>query len=233
MENWQPPLFMFEQPAGAPKGLYDLVLEDDTGRHHVSVGADGTVSFAGQSSLSTTTIFAVNCRGHLTIHKAGASYTWRVTDTGFTAVTPGETENGIAVLRPDLSKAIETAGSGDPELARMRRLIRREDGWIPRCPFRGSNVFAQPRPNRRPENPNGCGSNNGMGSFVPDFNWGHCCNVHDNCYDDCTKSFQGCNTDFLGCMYDQCRADVKWWNWWASSPDFQAMSHSGVALTDS
>ncbi|KAK4105554.1 hypothetical protein N658DRAFT_556011 [Parathielavia hyrcaniae] len=169
IEDWQPPLFKFEQPGGAPGGLYDL---------------------------------------------AGASYTWRVTDTGFTAVTPGETEDGIAVLRPDLSKAIQPSGSGELELARRRQLIRRENGYIPRCPFRGSDIFAHARPGRRPENPNGCGADNGMGSFVPNFNWGHCCDAHDNCYDDCSRSFQGCNNDFLGCMYDQCQADVRWWNWW-------------------
>ncbi|KAK4128713.1 hypothetical protein N657DRAFT_696066 [Parathielavia appendiculata] len=203
-QRLQPALFKFEQPKGAPEGLYDLVIEDDTGRHYVSWGVDGAVSFMDQSSLSTTTIFSVNCRGYLTIRSAGASYTWRVTHTGFTAVTPGETEDGIAVLRPSLSKPIEATGSGEPELARMRRLIR--------------PVFAQPRPGRQPENPNGCGSNNGMGGFMPDFNWGHCCDLHDNCYHDCSESFQICNNDFLGCMYNQCRADVTWWNWWSTVP---------------
>ncbi len=228
IENWQPPLFKFEQPAGAPDGFYDMVLEDDTGKHYVSWGLDGTVSFVDQSSASTTTIFTVNCRGLLTIRKGGASYTWRADDTGFTTVTPGEAEDGIAVLRPDLSKHLDAAGSSEPEIAHVRRLIRREDGWMPRCPLRGSNVFAIPRPNRRGENPNGCGSNNGMGSFVPNLNWGHCCNDHDNCYDDCGQSFQGCNNGFLGCMYSQCAADVKWWNFWVSrvTPDCQ---HDGLS----
>ena len=194
----------------------DLYLEDDTGKNYVSWGVDGTVSFVDQSSASTTTIFAVSCRGLLTIRKGGASHTWRVDDTGFTTVTPGEAEDGIAVLRPDLSKQLDAAGSSEPEVARVRRLIRHENGYMPRCPVRDLNIFAIPRPGRRSENPNGCGSNNGMGSSVPDFHWGHCCNDHDNCYDDCGKSFQGCNNGFLGCMYSQCSADVKWWNFWVS-----------------
>ncbi|KAJ4297233.1 hypothetical protein N0V88_004151 [Collariella sp. IMI 366227] len=213
MDNWSAPLFKFEKPAGGPEGMYDLVLEDLRGKHYVSWGSDGTVTFVDQSSASTT-LFTVNCRGQLTVRKGGASYTWQVADNGFTEVVPGENEISITVLRSDMAKAKEVSGSSESEMQRVRRLIRRENGWMPRCPNRGSNIFAFPRPNRRNENPNGCGSNNGMGSVVPDFNWGHCCNKHDNCFDDCGKSFSTCNNQFLGCMYDQCGADVKWWNFW-------------------
>ncbi|KAL2131574.1 hypothetical protein VTI74DRAFT_4871 [Chaetomium olivicolor] len=81
IDNWHPPLFKFEQPAGAPEGVFDLVLEDLSGKHYVSWGNDGAVSFVEQSS-ALTTLFTVNCRGHLTIRKGGASYTWRVTRPG-------------------------------------------------------------------------------------------------------------------------------------------------------
>ncbi|KAK3314415.1 hypothetical protein B0H66DRAFT_595135 [Apodospora peruviana] len=209
IDSWAPSLYTWEHPTGAPEGLYDIVLNDDTGKHYLSVTSDGEVVFASESSASTT-VFSAGCNGHVTIHRNNIQSGWVANDEGFTTVIPYTTDDRIIVLPPDLRTP---AVLSEPEKRSLRQSFRRELGYMPRCPLRGPDIFAVPNPFRRAENPNGCGSGD-TGGLVPDLNWGHCCDAHDNCFDNCDKTFQGCNNEFLGCMHAQCRADIKWWNFW-------------------
>ncbi|KAM7205766.1 hypothetical protein V8F20_002999 [Naviculisporaceae sp. PSN 640] len=210
IDSWVPALYTWEQPAGAPEGLYDIVLSDETGKHYLSVTADGEVVFASESSLTSTTVFSAGCNGHVTIHRNNVQSGWVANDEGFTTVIPYTTDDRIIVLPPELRTPPVLS---EPEKRSLRQSFRRELGYMPRCPLRGPDIFAVPNPFRRGENPNGCGSGD-TGGLVPDLNWGHCCDAHDNCFDNCGKTFQGCNNEFLGCMHAQCRADIKWWNFW-------------------
>lgn len=210
IDSWVPALYTWEHPASAPEGLYDIVLNDDTGKHYLSVNSDGEVVFASESSLTSTTVFSAGCNGHVTIHRNNVRSGWVANDEGFTTVIPYTTDDRIIVLPPDLRTPPVLS---EPEKRSLRQSFRRELGYMPRCPLRGADIFAVPNPFRRAENPNGCGSGD-TGGLVPDLNWGHCCDAHDNCFDNCGKTFQGCNNEFLGCMHAQCRADIKWWNFW-------------------
>lgn len=47
--------------------------------------------------------------------------------------------------------------------------------------------------------PNGCTNS-------PDGDFKACCNAHDRCYGDCSKSKKTCDSKFLRCMKDKCNA---------------------------
>lgn len=59
-------------------------------------------------------------------------------------------------------------------------------------------------------NPNGCGPADGVP--VPELNFNACCNAHDRCYSDCSKSKMKCDVTFLNCMYKRC--DALYEDWW-------------------
>lgn len=51
---------------------------------------------------------------------------------------------------------------------------------------------------------NGCGTDTGIGRFVPDLIFEKCCNNHDYCWSDCTKGFSDCNIEFGRCLQRRC-----------------------------
>lgn len=57
------------------------------------------------------------------------------------------------------------------------------------------------------------GQANGI-DFVPDWNFGGCCDNHDTCYDDCRDGlFESCN-DFHGCMRNAREEYDHWWEFY-------------------
>ena len=68
---------------------------------------------------------------------------------------------------------------------------------LPNC-----NV-AKSKPNAPKSQPNGCGSRL-YGIDVPQFDFGSCCNNHDDCYSKCDVSFESCSNAFTSCMNHVC-----------------------------
>jgi hypothetical protein len=57
---------------------------------------------------------------------------------------------------------------------------------------------------------NGCGFKSG--DFVPEYDFGQCCNLHDYCFRKCSNlTFETCNSAFENCMNDVC-SQKSWFN---------------------
>lgn len=216
LADWKPPVYSLERPEGVSSGPYDIVYVDGAKKLYISVSATGEISFADASSESTTTVFTVDCDANIIITKDGVKYDFIATESGRTVARPqgpdGPSQSAIRFL---LKSAVPE--NPNSEAAAKRKAKRSYDGmgqsgFAPRCPFTAPNVWPRLKANPRPNNPNGCGS----GSFkVPDLNFRHCCNDHDNCFDDCGKTFERCNLEFLGCMTRACINDFnRWYNFW-------------------
>ncbi|KAH6982682.1 hypothetical protein EDB80DRAFT_864055 [Ilyonectria destructans] len=210
-----PPLCQFEKVSNAPDGVYDLVLMDGDTKRYIAKKADsGEVVFATESTQGTvqngiiTTVFSVSCTGYLEIIADGVTYTWTTTKNGAELVVADETTVGTVVTLPrDARTPINTS-----KTASKRSRTYAQMGAVPRCPNTPDDVIATLKSGARGNNPNGCG---GKTDVVPDWNFGRCCDGHDNCYDDCSKTFETCNDVFLTCMHGKCREllDSFWTSW--------------------
>lgn len=155
-----------------------------------------------------TTLFSLTCNGHLTVQQGSTSYIWKGTDAG-TLMTVGTSDStGIVALPKD--------GMTKPGAQAAKAMVRRgkaQQGDAPRCKNSPNDVLAVLKANPRPNNPNGCGPANGIDA-VPDWNFGRCCDAHDNCYDDCNATFEQCNDSFHECMHGKCWDILNGWTWW-------------------
>ncbi|KAK4663961.1 uncharacterized protein QC763_501310 [Podospora pseudopauciseta] len=213
IDEWQPPLFRFGRQVGS---FHVLELVEGADTYEVAFSLSSDIVF--QSSPSTNPLlFTVDCRGRLLETSAGTPRYWHTTDEGIrtTLAIEGSEDaelHGIVAIRPDLRspRPVETSG-----ISLRRSLQSREFALLPRCPY-GPDAIPVPKPGRRPESPNGCGAADAAVDLVPDFNWGECCNDHDDCFDNCEKSFWQCNTEFRTCMRNQCWKDatVRWHDVW-------------------
>ncbi|KAK0664545.1 hypothetical protein QBC41DRAFT_380293 [Cercophora samala] len=213
IDEWQPPLFRFGRQVGS---FHVLELVDSADTYEVAFSLSSDIVFESSPS-NNPLLFAVDCRGRLLETSAGTPRYWHTTSDGTrTTLAIEGSENaelhGIVALRPDLrsTRPVDTSG-----ISLRRSLQSREFALLPRCPY-GPDAIPVPKPGRRPESPNGCGAADAAVDLVPDFNWGECCNDHDNCFDNCDKSFWQCNTEFRTCMRDQCWKDatVRWHDVW-------------------
>ncbi|KAF7552337.1 hypothetical protein G7Z17_g4405 [Cylindrodendrum hubeiense] len=202
------------KPSDGPSGIYDVVLVDGNTKLYIAKKADsGEVVFTTQSTHGSvqnnliTTIFSVSCGGEMEIVVDNTSYKWRSTDDGSELIVADGTNHGTIVLLPkDAFTPLETVPAPTPK---MRRTYAAE-GSAPRCPNRPADIIATLKSGARGNNPNGCGSDNGIGSYVPDWNYGTCCDGHDNCYDECSETFETCNDVFLTCMRGKSLAGLSW-----------------------
>ncbi|KAK4188071.1 hypothetical protein QBC35DRAFT_497327 [Podospora australis] len=216
LADWKPPVYKLERPDGAPQSLYDLVYVDGTQKLYFSVSADGAITFAEASSESTT-VFTVDCNANLVITLNRVKHDFLANEFGRTYAAPqgpdGPSENTIRYLRP--SDVPENPNS----LAVATRMIKKrsydgmgQSGWAPRCEGTARNVWPRVKSGARDPDPNGCGSRKDK---VPDLNFRGCCNEHDNCFDDCGKTFERCNLEFGACMVRACVNDYsRWYNFW-------------------
>ena len=60
--------------------------------------------------------------------------------------------------------------------------------------------------NSNPITTNGCGTP-GLTLPVDPFGYTSCCNGHDVCYQQCGKSKEQCDREFMGCMMGICKGD--------------------------
>lgn len=51
---------------------------------------------------------------------------------------------------------------------------------------------------------NGCGTEKGIGAFVPELYFHDCCNTHDRCFANCYAWFERCNIAFRNSNLDTC-----------------------------
>ncbi len=218
--DFKAPVFVFESPAGADQGVYDIAYISGASKRYIAVDANGEMSFSATSG-PTTTVFGVTCDGYVTVTVGGAIRSWKATEAGKT-VLEGHGEpsaDGIRLLPTDAvpvnPNSVEAATQAASRLRRRAWDGMGQDGYAPRCPNTPRTVWPRVRSGARGLNPNGCGPANGF-DFVPDWNFGGCCNDHDNCFDDCdNKTFERCNLDFLWCMGAACVRDYsRWYNSW-------------------
>jgi len=226
--NFHPPVYKFEKPAGAPAGLYDLALVDGDKTLYIAMkGTAGEVIFTDASTNGVvkarllTTMFGVTCKGYLIAKQGDTVYNWKALDdsTGTkltTAVNGQQATDTIVLLAKD-----------EADVQLKRRSYATQDP-LPRCESDRTTinypveVIAQLKRGARGNNPNGCGPNNGI-DWVPDWSFGRCCDAHDNCYDDCGKTFGQCNGDFYSCMHGKCAELDDIWNFWLR-PACEAMA---------
>ncbi|SMR58426.1 unnamed protein product [Zymoseptoria tritici ST99CH_1E4] len=215
-EDFQVPHFSFQQPAGAPQGLYDILIVAPTPKFVAKAAngdivlTDASTGAAGQTVNGQklyTTIFGVNCQGFLSITQDGQSYTSN-TDKGKINLIAAS-DGGKSMLTLPVTPI--------PSSRRRRRSIWNE-GTAPRCPATPDFLTGQVRvqdPPVRPAQSNGCGGA-ASAKFVPNFSFGACCSGHDLCYDDCAKgNFETCNNEFRSCMRGQGCDELNHWYTWA------------------
>ncbi|KAK3934181.1 hypothetical protein QBC46DRAFT_462771 [Diplogelasinospora grovesii] len=212
MSKFNPPVYRFEKPASSPAGLYDLVMVNGTTKQYIALkGTAGEVVFASSSTNGKvvgrliTTLFSATCKGFLTAQQGTTTYVWKGTADG-TLMTAGTSANDTIVLLPK-------AGFSMPGAKAVSRRGKAEQGDAPRCKNAPQDVIAVLRKGARGNNPNGCGPANGV-DVVPDWNFGRCCDAHDNCYDDCGAAFEECNNSFHDCMHGKCWDVLNGWTWW-------------------
>lgn len=88
---------------------------------------------------------------------------------------------------------------------------RDQIGYQPRCPGKPFGLESFVKPGARPASFNGCGAENGM--KIPELRFTECCDHHDLCYDDCSKTWNQCNEEFRTCMHGRCKNDPTWTEW--------------------
>ena len=172
--------FFFQQPAGAPAGVYDIVLarsppmyiaKTPQGQVMLTTSSTGASYVRRNGVQMATTIFGLDCKGRISVTQGGQKFTWDVSGSS-TTMTAGIASSNKTMLVAPLDKR-------SPQ--RLARRNKYTEGYAPRCPNSPPNLVAKVFPGARGLNPNGCGPANGI-DFVPDFNFGKCCDAHDNWY---------------------------------------------------
>lgn len=224
--------FTFVQAPNAPRGIFDLVYADAEGKvSFLAALESGRVIFTEESSKGQafadlrgtdgqrfiTSLFTYSCDGKLSMGIIGGlEYEFSLVENALyarptnTNSVPGTSRKALLYKAPDNLPPIPTTES---------TLDKRQystGGMAPRCPNtpRGLKAIVNPKATRKPE-VNGCGPNNGV-DWVPDFNFGQCCNEHDLCFDNCDRAFEPCNLDFWDCNLRQCDRDFErvWYKPW-------------------
>ncbi|KAL1850140.1 hypothetical protein VTK73DRAFT_9749 [Phialemonium thermophilum] len=227
LDNFNPPTFEFRAADDAADGLFDLVLLNATTDNiYVAVDANtGAVTLLPQSTSGRvnpdgfiTTAFGVSCLGSLVVQWNDIDYVWTATDSA-TVIAPGQPAtdntsplNTMILLPASLQQPIGESATTQVLATRDQS----QDGPGARCPGFPYGTMSAVSNGFQPSPPNGCGPDGAWyTALVPNLNFGGCCNTHDTCYDTCSKTFVGCNNDFLGCMRSACSNTYNhWYNSW-------------------
>ncbi|KAM0812041.1 hypothetical protein AB5N19_14358 [Seiridium cardinale] len=242
------PTFTFNATADGPAGYYDLAttikgtmvyvaLDPTTLEVHTS-----RTSSNGQFNASgglITSIFSFSCDGRVLISDEHTDYAWRLGSDGVNTVmtvgTPADTHRFLIVSETNPVAASKAEGTFDrrspslrhPHFAAISSLDRRispyTDGAVPRVPDSPPDLVSKPRPGARAMRSNGCGSGS-TSSWIPQLDFGTCCDNHDFCYDNCQSGtveechneycspgeFERCNDKFYDCMHDTACSQYSW-----------------------
>lgn len=166
-----------------PDSYYDLVLEDPkNGNLFLARDASGNILLSKKSSKGqtltkidnqnvVTTIWTASCDGRMAVGTTTTQYVWAVSGL-YTVAQTGD----ASAAKPFILIAKTTTSS------KNKKRNEYQDGAYHRC-------IEQPRPlvadtavtPKRPAQSNGCGSGS-TAAWVPDLDFGHCCDGHDLCY---------------------------------------------------
>ncbi|KAF2771107.1 hypothetical protein EJ03DRAFT_269125 [Teratosphaeria nubilosa] len=198
--------FSFHKPKDAPAGLYDLVVTGlGSEPQYVAKAANGDLVLTTVSTGPTaqkipeheqpcaTSIFTVDCDGHVGVTHEGSPYSWNThADGKGTSFTPGA---DIGTML-----ALDFAPFDITENNHERRSVHAK-----RDTFRCSpGLRGVSKPGARPPSANGCGSRS-THKLVPELYFHDCCDSHDVCYDECAQqSCYVCNHKFYLCMNARC-----------------------------
>ena len=191
-------------------GLYDLVITGPEPQY-VAKAADGGLVLTSASTgpiaqnvdgrSIATTIFTVDCDGRIGVMQEGIAYVWDATVDGkSTSFTAGAHSSNRSMVAFNLAHATTKQTSPTEQHLELRSSVL-EKRDLYRC---SAPEVASTRPGARAATSNGCGSKSNH-KIVPDFGFTKCCNIHDLCYDDCSKSFDECNYNFRNCMSGVCK----------------------------
>jgi len=171
-------------------GQYDLMVPFGSLPNYVTFEPDsGYIYFQETTSKETSLWIADPCSGELHMNYGNMTYKLLVESTGSVYATP---QDG---LKPrDREGSQSQVFAGKPSSVTSQGPYRCVGGNPPQAVRRNDPSLAS----------NGCGDHSFAGSLVPNYRFETCCNGHDDCYSDCTRSFRDCNSDFLNCMYDVC-----------------------------
>ncbi|KAK3937759.1 phospholipase A2 [Diplogelasinospora grovesii] len=193
----------FVAPAGAPAGVYDLVLTSGGKSLFFAIFKSGAVglvdtgSSEGQkwvpsgSDSYITTVWSVQCDGVTTAGIIGGEqFSFAINDNGEVVLS---NQGALKTRDIPVPKGFYVYPKNPPAPLNG-----------PRCPNAQHAAFKSP-----PTTPtaNGCGTDTGAGYFVPELDFHDCCDGHDFCYDDCSKGFGPCNDVFHTCMLNKCTAE--------------------------
>lgn len=188
-----------------------------------SSSSNGQTSYSdGAGHSLVTTIFTFSCTGFISIADAGTTYTWETNSSNNTVMVAGTPDTSSAILLlPSTAASSSSVSSSNSTLS--RRNDPYTEGAIGRCPNNPANLISRPFPNARTMQYNGCGSGS-TAEWIPQFNFGQCCDMHDYCYDNCQGGqvelcnnqycapgyWEGCNSAFKDCMMDTACTYFSW-----------------------
>ncbi|KAK9783806.1 hypothetical protein SCAR479_00365 [Seiridium cardinale] len=242
------PTFTFRATADGPVGYYDLAATINSTMVYVSL--DPTTlevhttptSSNGQFNVSRgliTSIFSFSCDGRVLISDEHTDYAWRLGSDGINTVmtvgTPADTHRFLIVSEKSPVAASKAEGNFDKRSLSLRhrrfaaisslerRISPYTDGAVPRVPDSPPDLVSKPRPGARAMRSNGCGSGS-TSSWIPQLDFGTCCDNHDFCYDNCQSGtvedchneycspgeFERCNDKFYDCMHDTACSQYSW-----------------------
>jgi hypothetical protein len=265
------PEFGFAETDSGPSGYYDLVAVVDGASVYVALEPatmevhTSTSSSNGQQPDQNgfvTSIFSFSCDGRIVIGDAsGTVYTWQVGSDGVNTVmvegTPSTDEQILLILTdmpvgydPNYTAYDNSLTRRHSRYGSMPDLQRREspytDGSQPRVPYSPANLVSKPFPNARPMQFNGCGSGS-TSAWIPQLNFGTCCDNHDYCYDNCQSGqvelcnnqycspgeWERCNSAFYDCMHNTACPQYSWF--WhpvdRAECEAEALFYVGVVMT--
>ncbi|QDS76514.1 hypothetical protein FKW77_005766 [Venturia effusa] len=226
------PLFHFSRPVGEQFNV-DLLLNSsylalsDSGYlRFVDRSSNGMTPIANGSETFITSIFDVSCNGTISIRLPDLlqyNFIYHAQSRSVLGL-PNRNQKALvhrtsSALRsfikrteqPDYEDLSESWSPFSFLVGPIKVSDRDQIGFSPRCPSKPFGLESFVKPGARPASFNGCGAENGM--KIPDLRFTDCCDNHDLCYDDCSKTWNQCNDEFRRCMHSQCRHDPSWTEW--------------------
>ncbi|KAF7531367.1 hypothetical protein G7054_g8938 [Neopestalotiopsis clavispora] len=239
------PAFRFQMTTTGSSDYYDLVTTVEGSEIYVALDV-GTLEIHTSATSQNdpnglvTGIFTFSCDGHIEVNYLGIDYTWSVgpdkVNTVLVAGSPSDGEHILLVpttMPPGYDESYTSDATGTlsrrhPRYAGMPELHRRNspwtDGQLPRVPSSPANLYSYKRDGARDMESNGCGSGSTAG-WIPQLNFGHCCDLHDYCFDNCyggnprekctddycsPSSWEGCNSAFYNCLHGSICSQYSW-----------------------
>ncbi|KAK7937653.1 uncharacterized protein PG986_014521 [Apiospora aurea] len=227
------PTYSFQETADGPKGFYDLVATVSGVTTYVALKRSTmevrttTHSTEGQTPDADgliTSIFSFSCDGRMVVSDlSGTVYIWRISADGVsTEMAAGTPDTDTEVL---LTPTTMPPGYDPDAGTQQPTLSKRHPRWSagPRTAV-PPNLYADKRYGARDMSSNGCGSGS-TAAWIPQLNFGQCCDFHDYCYDNCRTGdnelchsqycypgeWERCNSAFYNCMHQTACPQFSWW----------------------